>query len=303
MTQAHATCGRYGRGAALAVLVLTSGSIAAAQRDVQQLRLVDPNRPVEWHWVKVTVDNVRLRALPDLNSTSVASAPRDTPFQCTGMIYEWHELAPPPGTFVLASAAHIQTADGRSGVVKTETGALRLRAGSTISTVDPNLAEVVARLESGATVEILGREGDWLRIAPPEGVRFYVFGDYVTRIDDAEAARLVAGSRWTATQPIPPPSSQPAAPPPVFDLSGPWGAKLREIEPLVYEEARKPIAARNWRPLLERLAPFIAQQEDVPAARLAAAWVQVLNRRIAEQAEYAASKSASQPAAAPAARP
>jgi hypothetical protein len=179
----------------------------------------------------------------------------------------------------------------RAGVVSVRSGTLRVRVGSQVFNVDPMQCEVQTRLPRGTEVEIIGRQGDWLKIVPPAGVYAYVGDRHVARISDDIAARLRA-AHSPASQPGGPPSSAPAihtkaerpratAEP---DPNSEWGQRLLLAEAAIQVEARKPVLEQSWTEAMASLRPIADQQRDPTAARLASAWIGHLQERIADQA-------------------
>ena len=180
--------------AGLVLGVLAAGVPAGAQTT----QPADEATP--FYWLRVTADRVNLRSRADANSRIVARAVRDDVLKGVGQEYGWFRVIPPPDVYSIVSADYIETVGENRGIVRVVT-TLRVRVGSDIQPRDPLLSEVQVRLPSGAEVRILGHLDDrWLKIAPPKDVYVYVFGDYVERIDEAEAQRLM-------NRPAPPASS------------------------------------------------------------------------------------------------
>ncbi len=49
-------------------------------------------------------------------------------------------------------------------------------------------------LEKGDRVQVLGREGEWIRVRPPQGCRVWISADVVEEIDGGERVRVVKGN-------------------------------------------------------------------------------------------------------------
>lgn len=234
------------------------------------------------YWLRVTADELNVRTQPDANSIVVARIPRDTVLRSLGLRFGWERVEPPANTFCYVAAEYVRLEGDAEGVVATQTGGLRVRAGSHARDLDPAQSEVLGLLERGTRVRVVGRDGAWLRIGVPEGITFYIAGQHVQRISSDVAARLEA-----ARMPRPPdaagpaPASQPVAAEPA--LTGPWGRKLAVVETDLMAEGRKPPLERDWARFVTQLEPLAAQREEPVTARLAAAWLLDLKQRIADQ--------------------
>lgn len=237
-------------------------------------------------WVRVTGDRVYLRSRPDTNSTPVGQVDRDFVLRADGREGDWLRCLPPEGVYSLVAAEFIERESETRGKVNVEAGVLRVRVGSTVTNIDPLSADVIARLERGTMVEILGNYGpDWLRIVPPADVRVFVSSQFAEPIDDATAARLRAGGTTTVTagdSGASPATTQPAATQP-GGIGGPWGERLAAVEQRIAGEVGKPLAERDWAPLVADLRPIAEQRESAAAAQRASAWIAQLEKRIAGQ--------------------
>jgi hypothetical protein len=242
----------------------------------------------EPYWLRVTPEEVNIRSRPDANSEAVARVPRDTVLRAVGEQFGWHRILPPEGVFSYVSAALIERRGEDEGVVAVQSGTLRVRVGSLVRELDPTQSEVQALLPRGASVRIVGTQGDWLKIVPPESVYVHVSAAHVIRVSDEVAERL----RLTASQPAVVAAAQAAATATRTaatrrgdepDLTGAWGRKLVAVEADIQTEARKPLLDRAWGELIPRLRPIADQRAEPAVAHLAAAWIAELEQRSAEQ--------------------
>jgi hypothetical protein len=124
---------------------------------------------------------------------------RDTALRAVGSENGFYKVVAPEGVFCLVKAEYIrEESAGRGVVMVSSSSGLRIRAGSSVMSVDPLSSDVMALVPDGTAVTILGREGDWLRIAPPVDVYYYVAADYAQPIGADVAASmpsaLVAGA-------------------------------------------------------------------------------------------------------------
>ena len=286
-------------GTGLLLLAAIASSPAQAQREERPARppiqppTTQPRPGV--YWLRVTADRVNLRSRPDANSLTVARLKRDAMLRATGSEFGWHRVLPPEGVFSFAAARYVEQQSDGTGVVSVRSGTLRVRVGSLVFDVDPMQCEVQTRLPRGTTVRIVGRQDDWLKIVPPEGVYVYVSGRYVARVSDEVAARLGAARSpasqpggITATASAAGDKQRQATTKP--DLSGKWGQRLLLAEAAIEAEARKPVLEQSWTEAIASLRPVAAQREEPAAARLAAAWITRLEERIGDQAALRAAR-------------
>lgn len=242
------------------------------------------------YWLRVTGDRVNLRSRADKNSVVAAQVDRDMVLQAVGQEYGWHRVRPPAGAFSYVSADYVEQVAPDRGIVAVRSGQLRVRVGSTVTSVDPLRTEVQMLLPRGAEVRILEREGDWLRIQPPEGVFFYISSDFVEPVSAEVAAQLQAASTTRPAVTTAPTTVSALPPPPPVNLSGRWGQRLSLVEATIAAEARKPPLEQSWNPVLEQLRPIAAQREEPAVARLAQEWIKSVERRVADQVAFRAAR-------------
>jgi len=284
-------------------LVLLAGLLAAPARpaasaqapaDDTRTRQTPSTQPAEEHyWLRVTGDRVNLRSRADLNSRIVGRANRDDVLEAVGREYGWHRIVPPDGVFSLVSASYIERVGGDRGIVNVDT-TLRVRVGSDVQPRDPMRSEVQTRLENGTEVQVIGAlDEDWLRIVPPDGVYVYISGDYVEQVGPEVAERLRAAKPPSASRPSVVTASRPTLPGLAEattrpaeqpDLTGRWGKRLGWVLPAIENEERKPLVEQSWDGVLGHLQPIAAQREEPQVAKLAAAWIEKIERRTEEQA-------------------
>ncbi|MEW6250676.1 MAG: SH3 domain-containing protein [Planctomycetota bacterium] len=243
-------------------------------------------------WLRVTKDDVNIRARPDTASVVVARAVRGALLHARGCDdYGWYRIEPPEGVFSYVSKEHVRRSGVAEGVVEIRSGTLRVRVGSTVRELDPVQSEVQALLERGARVQIVGEQGEWLKIAPPAGVHVYISGDVVETLSDELAGHLVAlrkaadGSPAGVARAGAPPATGPAPSPRQAgpDLSGRWGERLVEVEKLIAAEDAKPLGEQRWAEAIARLRPIAEQREELLVAQLALGWIAQLEQRVADQ--------------------
>ena len=91
----------------------------------------------------------------------------------------WVQIVAPESADVWIHATLV-TVEGERGIVNADKVRVRAR---------PDLkGELVNRLDQETVVTVKGREGNWLRIAPPPGTTAWVHAQYVRRMTDDEMA-------------------------------------------------------------------------------------------------------------------
>lgn len=248
------------------------------------------------YWIRTKGDEVNLRSRPDQNSAVVARVPRDAPLRAISEEYGWHKVLPPAGTFSYVNAEFVESKSDTEGVVSVRSGNLRVRVGSTVSNLAPDKNDVQVLLPAGTAVRILGKEGNWLKIEPPQGVYFYVSTQFTETISADFAARLGAPKILTETA-SQTPTTGPASRPAVahgtastqpsasgkLDVESYWGSRLYALEVEIEIEGRKPADQQNYSRFTDRLNAIATQTaEPVPANR-AAGWLQKIRQRQADR--------------------
>lgn len=119
--------------------------------------------------VRVTGDNVNLRAAPTADSEVVLQVMQGDELKAAGREGEWIKIVPPEKTSLWVYGELV-----RDDVVAVSK--LRVRAGQGAN------YKSVGYLEKGTKLEVRSRPGDWLEIAPPEGSYLWISADYVVEI-------------------------------------------------------------------------------------------------------------------------
>lgn len=270
-------------------------------------------------WLRVTGEDVHVRTRADLNSRIVLRLDRDALVRGVAREGEWIRVDPPPGTYTLVSSDYVERIGGDRGLVRITSGTLRVRVGSDVVPRDPMISEVVAWLENGDAVSILGEDNGWLRIEPPAGVYYYVSADYLEPVDADTAARLKAAARERAerqsadpppsrpivraptevetprsAQPsnataretsdaprnVAPPTPAPAASAPRRPAGDRWRTELLRIERAIDDEMAKGLFDRDWQPVIDDLRAVSTQTESPQVAAIAAEWAGRVEQRM-----------------------
>lgn len=117
-----------------------------------------------------------------------------------GIRYDWLKILPPPGSYCYVSKLFIEkSGDGTVGRVNRPD--INVRAGSDLS---PMKTTVLAKLNVGDSVNIIGEQDEYYKIQPPAGTYFYVNKQFVTPIKavavtDAPADPILDTSDSSAT--------------------------------------------------------------------------------------------------------
>ncbi|HRT04908.1 MAG TPA: SH3 domain-containing protein [Kiritimatiellia bacterium] len=140
--------------------------------------------------VRVTADNVNLRAKAQLTAEVVAQAAYDERLAAYEIGDEWVEVAAPEQADLWVTKSYVQQPANTIGANR-----VNVRAGPGIN------YNVVCTLALGEKVEPRGEEvAEWLKIAPPAAARLWISRDYVEIVPaaapEAEKAAKI-GSKKT----------------------------------------------------------------------------------------------------------
>ena len=132
--------------------------------------------------VRVTADNVNLRAKALLTSEVVVQAAYDDRLTAYEIGEEWVEVAAPAKADLWVTKSFVQTPGNAIGANR-----VNVRAGPGIN------YNVVCTLALGDVVEPRGEEvAEWLKIAPPPSARLWISREYVEILSGAAAAAPAA---------------------------------------------------------------------------------------------------------------
>lgn len=224
---------------------------------------------------EVTGNDVYVRSGPSTNYYPVAKLNAGARVSVVDAVEGWYAIVPPEGCFSLIHKKFVDIGDESSaGVVNGN--AVRVRAGSALR---PDLYAKQLKLNRGAEVTVLGpHNDDYLRIAPPEGVRLYISQDFVARRRGSVAK--------PESEPVPTPPSASGAPdaPPV-DSAGDdvavsaapgeekskevtlYRDEIEELDAALAAEMREPLLHRDYSSLIARYG-VLAEQNDDEYARV-----------------------------------
>ncbi len=134
-------------------------------------------------WGAVTGDNVRVRSGPAEGYREMCELDKDEVVEILEISPDkrWFRIVAPEKGDVWVHGQYVDV-EGERGVLTGDRVRVRVRP-------DVN-AEQVHRLDKGAVVRVKSREGDWIKIAPPEGSVAWISAEYVTPMSDEDMARF-----------------------------------------------------------------------------------------------------------------
>lgn len=153
--------------------------------------------------LRVTGDKVNLRAGADYETEVVGSVSKQHVLTAGGEVQgDWTKVVPPPHVDLWVHGEMVQ-----DGVVTVSR--VRVRSGAGIS------YRPVGALDRGVRVAVRGRQGDWLRIAPPAGSWLWIYTGYVKPV---------------FPQPAKPKRSPPGPRPRPVTVGQPTGSTVKEVD-------------------------------------------------------------------------
>ena len=120
--------------------------------------------------LEVTGHRVNLRARPELEAEVVGQVEEGDLLYAKSLGLQWAEIAPPEGLFVWVHEDYVEA--GRVTASK-----LNLRAGPGVN------YSVVGEVLLGARVQALETFSDWIRIAPPASVSFWISCEFLRELE------------------------------------------------------------------------------------------------------------------------
>jgi len=160
---------------------------------------------LETQLVRVTADNVNLRAQPDVQSEVVGQSSEGDILIAKSFNEEWVEIVPEDRLDLWVHSEFVSEGE----VMASE---LNIRAGAGIN------YSIVGNLSRGDKVNIRGEFGEWLRIEPPFGSSLWISREFVENVEPTPARERGTATMETAQ----PPSSTGAASEPA-GTPGPGG--------------------------------------------------------------------------------
>ena len=299
---------RFARLTSRLSVLLILASAALAQEPVQVQPQVGNSR-YQFSGV-VNSDGVYVRSGPGEAWYETQKLPQGTSVTVVGIKGDWLKIEPPASAYCLVTKLWVdRRSDGSIGRVTRSD--INVRAGSNLT---PVKTTVLAQLNVGDEVKILGEQDEYYKIAPPAGTYFYVSKQFVdpgkavavnpipdaplkapadapivdTPIAQAPATTqpvILAGTETPATQPAP-------------VAQGPSPEELAAID---FNKLEAEFAVASTKPLADQPAADLAARYDtilknnaLPGADKETAGIRlaVLKVRISAQARLADVKQA-----------
>jgi uncharacterized protein YgiM (DUF1202 family) len=124
----------------------------------------------------INVPSVYLRSGPGEGYYPTGELAKGTSITVVGIKFDWLKIVPPEGSYSYVGSVFVdKSADGTTG--KINRNDVNIRAGSTINAMKTT---VQTRLNMGETVQIVGKEDEYLKIKPPAGAYLYINKQFVT---------------------------------------------------------------------------------------------------------------------------
>jgi uncharacterized protein YgiM (DUF1202 family) len=127
---------------------------------------------------KITSNNVKLRAGYNENFTALKNLKKDEELIVVDRYFCWYQVKLPNDVYCYISKAYVND----QGLVTANS--LNIRAGA------GEKYHILGKLKKGEPVFIVGTEGDWYKIVPPEGASGWVSEDYLEKIAPIQVADI-----------------------------------------------------------------------------------------------------------------
>jgi len=162
----------------------------------------------------INQDDVTLRAGAGTVYYIVGQATKGSKVTVTERIADWYKISPPAGTYTYVSQGYVDVrGDGSTGTVRSRIPAYAASINGPGESYRRQLD-----LLAGEVVKIVGTDGSFFKIEPPQGAFVYVQTQHVTPATDVTApaaatpAPAPAQPKAPEAQPAPTPAPAPAQP-------------------------------------------------------------------------------------------
>ena len=225
----------------------------------------------------VNAADVYLRSGPGEAWYETQKLPQGTQVTVVGIKYDWLKIVPPAGSFCYVSKLYIdRRGDGSIG--RATRSDINVRAGSSLNAMKTT---VLAQLNVGDEVKILGEQDEYYKIAPPEGTFFYVNKQFIDPLravavnntpapetsDAAPTAPAVNASDMSsaapaATQPSEVATTVTPTTQPAQTAAAPPGPTPEEAAMTAFNTAEADFAAASLKPLEDQPDADLAKRYD-----------------------------------------
>jgi uncharacterized protein YgiM (DUF1202 family) len=175
----------------LATLVVSFGLIAAPapRAFAQAVETVVPPEVANSRFQFAGVINaadVYLRSGPGEAYYTTMKLPASTPVTVVGIKFDWLKIVPPPGSFGLVSKLYVDR-EGDGSVGRVNRADVNVRAGSDLTATK---STVMARLNTGDEVKIIGDVDEYWKVDPPAGSYLYINKQFVDPVKQVTVASV-----------------------------------------------------------------------------------------------------------------
>ncbi len=228
-------------------------------------------------------NNVYIRSGFNTNYYPVIKLNRGDRVKIAGEEFGWLKIDPPQGTFSLVDKNFIDKVGDKKGIAN---GTAQVYAGSNM---DERRYAKQVKLSKGTEVVLLGEtsDGAFYKIEPPPGSHVWIKGEFVERgagavsivkegspaletVKPGELGSPPETKPEIAQKKEPAPTvrkrtvaeAAPLPPAPSDDLLEKYQMQINAIETEIAAEGTKPLAERQFEPIIRKLQPIADQTED-----------------------------------------
>lgn len=184
------------------VLALIACVVPAMAQDAAQGQPEVVNAKYEFEGV-INAPSVYVRSGPSENYYPTVKLEKGSPVTVVGMQFDWLKIKPPEGSFCYVAKLYVEKrGDGTTGRVTRAD--INVRAGSNLNAMKTT---VLAKLNEGDEVQIIGEQEEYFKIKPPADCYLYVNKQFVDQVRAiapmAASAAPTVGSGSTGASPTP----------------------------------------------------------------------------------------------------
>jgi len=219
---------------------------------------------------QITGDNVNVRSGPDINYYSTIRLMRGNVVEVVGQEYGWYKIVAPDGSFSWVAKDYVDKVDDKKGVINRNRVAIR--AGSKF-TDKKTAIQMIAK--QGMSITIIGQQGEYYKIVPPEGAYLWISADYVQPVVEKKSVPIkkikteiekIQKVVTTTTAPVATRAAKEIEKPETEEgIFGKYGKQIAELDKLYKAELAKPLMERQFGRIIEGFKT-IAKQKQIPIA-------------------------------------
>jgi uncharacterized protein YgiM (DUF1202 family) len=246
--------------ALLGLLTVPLLTLSLAAQEAVQVQPAVENSRFQFSGV-VNSPDVYLRSGPGEEWYATEKLPQGSAVTVVGIKFDWLKITPPSDAFCYVSKLYVdRRGDGSIGRVTHPN--INVRAGSATTAVK---STVLAQLNVGDEVKILGEEDEYYKIAPPPGAYLYVNKQF---IDPVKAVAVNASAKSPDVVIADAPATQPAetlatdTPTTQPTAQAPAGPTPEELATTQFDALETEFAAASQKPLEEQPAADLAKRYE-----------------------------------------